>query len=116
MGPKKHATSRDKKITQPLGTKKIMQPFGTKTTQATCWDKKIKQPSGTQKSCNLLRQKNHATSQNKTKNYTNFCDKKDHATFGMKKIMKPIRKKKNHATSQEKKSCNLLGQKNQATS
>ena len=66
MGPNNHATSRDKKITEPLRIKN----------QANSWDKKsrnlsgqneIKQPLGTKKSRNLLGQKNQATSLDKKK-------------------------------------------------
>ena len=38
---KNHATSQDKKITQPLGTKKIMQPLGIKKNHAISQDKKV---------------------------------------------------------------------------
>ena len=67
-GQKKHATSWDKKIMQPLGKKIIIKAPGTK---------KITQPTRTKKTGNLLGQKtksgnlsgqkNHATSWNKIK-------------------------------------------------
>ena len=85
-----------------------MQPFGTKKKQATPWDQKITQP--------LRTKKNHATTWDK---------KKITQPLGTKKIKHYFRTKKscnlsgqeNHATSQDKKiSCNLSGQKNHATS
>ena len=84
---------------QPLRTKKIMQPLGGK------------------KSCIVLGQQNHATSQDK---------QKPRNLSGLIKMQPVGTKKKNHATSQDKKnhatswdkkkSFNFLGQKNQAIS
>ena len=80
IGTKDNAFSRDKKISQPLGTKKIMQPLGTKMYHAISqdkkitpppWTKKITQPIRTKKSRNLSGQKNHAPS----------WDVKNHVTF-----------------------------------
>ena len=93
-----------------LGQKKILQPFGGK----------IMQPFRTKKSCNLpegkkkrnfsgqkIRQPFGARSISGGKNQATSWDKKNHAASQNKKIMQPLR---------TKKSCNLPGQKNHATS
>ena len=82
---KSYATSRDKKITKPLGTKrnyitsldknncatsrdkKIMQLLGGKKITQPLETNKITQPLRTKKSQNLWDNQNHATSWNKKK-------------------------------------------------
>ena len=90
LGQKNHATSRDQKIVQPLGTKQSRNILGQRKSRnllrqkndTTLRDKKITQPLGTKKRLhNLSGQKNHPLS-------------RDH-----KKIMQPLGTTKNRANS-----------------
>ena len=117
-----------------FGQKKIMQPLGTKN-QTTSWEiEKIFKPRRTKKyQANLLgpkkvtqplgTKKNHAPS--RTKKFCNLLGEKNHATSWNKKIMQPLGgkktlnllgKKKNTTSQDKKKSLNLSKQKNHATS
>ena len=94
LGQKNHATSCDKKITQPLGTKED---------DATSLKKNKKNlPSGDKK--------NYATSRGKKIDATSWDKKTSRKPLGTKNDATP-RGKKNHATSQDKKSGNHLEQK-----
>ena len=127
MDKNNHATSRDKKITQPLKTNKNHATIWGKRNNALFWDKnnhatpwKRKKSQATtrdkKKSHNLL-------GQNKSRNLSG--QNKKPATSRDKKIIQPLRTQKNQATSGDKKMTqpletkqilHPLGHKNYATS
>ena len=87
-------------ITQPLEKeKKVTQPLGTKRNHTTSWDKK-----------------NHATSRGKTKIPQPLGTKKSYNLSGHKKIKQPQGTKKMTQPLETKQILHPLGHKNYATS